>query len=57
MIISELIELLQQLPPEMEIFVAITHQGGDVVVTRVTESCTDDTVIGYMITDDSPEVH
>ena len=55
--IGELIELLQQLPEDMEIFVAITHDGGEVKVEPVVESCDDNTVIGYMITDESTEVH
>jgi hypothetical protein len=57
MIIKELIELLEQLPEDMEIFVAITHEGGDVRVMKVTESCDNPEVIGYMITDESTEVH
>jgi hypothetical protein len=55
--IRELIDLLEQLPDDMEIFVAITHEGGDVRIAEVTESCSDRTVIGYMITDETAEVH
>jgi hypothetical protein len=55
--IRELIELLEQLPEDMEIFVAITHEGGDVRIAPVTESCKDHTIIGYMITDETTEIH
>jgi len=58
MTIRELIDILEKLPEELQIFIAVTN--GDscqVVVAPVTESCQDNTVIGYVITDESTEVH
>jgi hypothetical protein len=56
--IRELIEILEKLPGDMQIFIAVTNGDScEVVVAPVTESCADDTVIGYMVTDMSTEVH
>ena len=58
MTIRELIEILEKLPEDLQIFIAVTN--GDtceVIVAPVTESCKDNTVIGYVITDESTEVH
>lgn len=58
MTVRELIEVLEQLPEEMQIFIAVTNGDScEVIIAPVTESCDDPTVIGYMITDENTEVH
>lgn len=57
MTVKDLIEILDQLPEDMEIFVAVLSNG-TINVQPVVESCDDHTIVGYMITDQSPvEVH
>jgi virulence-associated protein VagC len=53
--VRELLEVLKQLDPDFDIYVAIASEGGELVIEPVTESCADDTVIGYVITDGKSE--
>jgi len=53
--VRELIEMLKTLNQDMEIYAAIGAEDGAVRIEPVTQSCDDDTVIGYMITDDRTE--
>jgi hypothetical protein len=51
--VKALIQLLQTLNQDMDVYVAITEENGEVLVEEVTESCDDPTIIGYMIADAS----
>ena len=57
MTVRQLISMLEQLDEDKDIFVAIMNgDSGQIHVAPVTESCDDETVIGYVITDKSLDV-
>lgn len=56
--VRELVKILQALDQDKDIYIAIASDetSGRPYIEEVTESCEDDTVVGYVITDQQ-EVH